>query len=114
MKLGQQIPQKSSQHGKGSVKTLKSERHKAYLTVKPQEWGEDEKKLKGFGKKESQTFDDNVYILKGTEGPEKFVTLKIDIRSTVVDGKEITKISHWYNIFNNILECTTGSTKIFV
>ena len=39
MKLGQQISQKANQHGKGSVKSLESERHKANLIVKPQEWG---------------------------------------------------------------------------
>ena len=70
-----------------------SERHKAYWTVKPQEWGKDDKKLKGSGKKGPQSFDNHVYILKGTEGPGKFSTWEIDIRSTVVNGKEIIKRS---------------------
>ena len=74
MKLGQQIPQKANQHGKGSVKSSESERYKANLIVKPQEWGEDDKKLKGSEKKRFQSFDDYVYILKSTEGPEKFIT----------------------------------------
>ena len=55
-----------------------------------------------------------MYILKGTEGPEKFITWQISVQSKIINSKEITKIPHWYNIFNNILKCTTGSTKIFV
>ena len=76
MKLGQQIPQKANQNGKGSVKSSESERHKGFLTIKPKEWNDiDDKKLKESGKERSQSFDNHMYILTGTEGPEKFYHL---------------------------------------
>ena len=60
MKLGQQIPRKAKQNGKGSVKSSKSKQHKAFLTVKPKEWDDiNNKKLKG-----SQSFDNHVFVLK--------------------------------------------------
>ena len=77
-------------------------------------WGEDNKKLKGSGKKGFQSFNDHVYILKGTKGPEKFITWKINIQSTIINTKEIMKMPHRYNILNNILKYTTGSLKIVI
>ena len=104
MKLGQQIPCKSNQHGKGSVKNTESERHKVYLTIKPQEWNDiNDKKLKGSSKKGSQSFDNHVFIFNGTEGPKKFITLQLNIWNNVINGKEVTKYKQCILMFNSIL-----------
>ena len=115
MKISQQIPRKASQHGKSNVKNTESEQHKGYLTTKPQEWNDiNNKKLKGFGKQGSQSFDNHLYIFNGTERPKKLITWQLNIQNKVINGKEVIKMKHWYSIFNSILKLTNKSSKVIV
>ena len=71
MKLGQQIPWKSSQHGKESVKTKKSKQNKGSMAIKPQELNDtNNKQLESSKKEKEESFNDHMYILQVQQVPE--------------------------------------------
>ena len=74
MKLGATIPRKKGNHSQSSVE--RPDRHKAYLTLKPQVWDQEvdhviKRKPTNVRVGQSAGFEKQLYQLQGDEGPEK-------------------------------------------
>ena len=109
MKIGAIIPKKVSKHNQGSVE--RTERHKGYLTLKPQQWDwEVDLVIKckppaaRVGK--SAGFEKTLYQLQGDEPPEKWILWKKDVHEKIV-----TKNPDWDLIFTLLFDLTNKAAS---
>ena len=109
MKISAIIPKKVSKHSQGSVD--RPERHKAYLSLEPQEWDQEKDlvvkckpptarvgKFAGFKK--------TLYWLQGDEPAEKWILWKKDVHEKIV-----TKFPDWELIFSSLINLTNKSAS---
>ena len=87
MKVGQQIPKKKGNHSQGSVE--RTDRHKAYLTLKPQMWDREvdhmiKQKALNVQQGQPQGFEKLLFQLQGDEVPEKWILWKKDFKKKIV------------------------------
>ena len=107
MKVGTVIPRKASKFSQGSVNRPLSERHKAFLTIKPIGWNKEDDtqiKLKAPSAKQgiSAGFDKYLFQLDGNEPPEKFILWCRDIDDKLVgSGKP-----NWDLVFDSLIDLT--------
>ena len=113
MKIGVIIPKKISKHSQGSVK--RREWHKAYLSLKPQEWDREKDnqikcKVPTARVGQSVGFKKTLYQLQGDEPPKKWILWKKD-----VNKKTVTKSPDWELNFSLLIDMTNkaASTVIY-
>ena len=87
MKVTATIPRKKGNHSQGSADRI--DRHKAYLTLKPIMWDSDvdtliKQKAPNVKQGQQQGFEKQLYQLRGTEPPEKYILWKIDFMKKIV------------------------------
>ena len=112
MKLGQQIPKKKGHHSKGSLE--RTDRHKAYMTLKPQVWDREEdyqikQKAPKVRQGQTQGFDKMLFQLQGDEPPEKYILWKKDFKKKIV-----LKKPNWDAIFAAFVDLTTKAASMVI
>ena len=114
MKTGTVIPKKASKFSQGSVSRPVSDRHKAYLTLKSQEWDKDkDKQIKckppNIKTGKSAGFEKVLYQLKGDKGPEKCILWTKDLNDKVVTSKP-----DWDLIFASLIDLSDKSANAII
>ena len=114
IKNGSIIPKKASKHSQGSVARPEKDRHKAYFSLKPQEWDkEKDKQIKckppnvRLGK--SAGFEKVLYQLLGNEPPEMWILWKKDLNNIIV-----TSTLDWDLIFPTLLDISDKAAKTVI
>ena len=112
MKVGQPIPKKKGNHSQGSVE--RTDRHKAYLTLKPQVWDHEvdhqiKQKAPNVRQGQTQGFDKMLFQLQGDEVPEKYILWKKDFKKKIV-----LKKPNWDAIFAAFVDLTTKAASMVI
>ena len=112
MKVGQPIPKKKGNHSQGSVDRI--DRHKAYLTLKPQVWDREvdhmiKQKAPNVRQGQQQGFEKLLFQLQGDEVPEKWILWKKDFKKKIV-----TKRPNWDSVFSAFIDLTSKAASMVI
>ena len=108
------IPKKTSKLSQGSVSQPVNDRHKAFLSLKPQEWCEEKDKQIKCKPPNVKTgklagFERILYQLQGDEVPEKFLLWMRDLYDKVVTNKP-----DWDLIFASLIDLTNKAANAVI
>ena len=106
MKVTPTIPRKPKD-GNGYVKNDEGTRHKCFMTTMPQEWDkEEDTTVKAKAPPTSsgkQSFEDQYFLFKGDEVPEKYILWMI-----AFEEKLVTKKPDWGHVWESIDKLTNA------